>query len=190
MIKDVYKDYIQKSRVFMYPLLDIKRSSTITPIETYSSWENKYSTNDKKLICLYHLRNDPEFRTFEKVKLFGNKRFHDFAYLSEDKAVYIFDMSDSIADYDLFINGSYSKFNETHKKKILSFYNSNKSNLEYIDSFLFPENYYDTYAEILSINKSDINEMKRLLKDTVELCEKPDISKETLNANYKILEIQ
>ena len=57
-IKSLYKDYFQKSRIFMYPLLNIKRGSSVTPIETYMSWSEQFSIYDKKLICLYYLRDD------------------------------------------------------------------------------------------------------------------------------------
>ena len=65
-ITSLYKDYFQKSRIFMYPILEIKRGASVTPIETYLSWEDQYSLCDRKLICHYHLRDDSEFTVFEK----------------------------------------------------------------------------------------------------------------------------
>ena len=38
--------YIQKSRLFLYPMLDIKRGYSITPIQTYMSWKNKHTINE------------------------------------------------------------------------------------------------------------------------------------------------
>ena len=78
MIKQLYIEYIQKSRIFLYPALDIKRCSSVTPIETYVSWKDNYTVDDNKLICLYHIRQDQEFKTFEKIKLFANSKFDDF----------------------------------------------------------------------------------------------------------------
>ena len=57
----LYKEYFQKSRIFMYPLLGMKRGSSVTPIETYIAWEGVYEAHDAKLVCKYYLRNDPEF---------------------------------------------------------------------------------------------------------------------------------
>jgi hypothetical protein len=43
VIKSLYKDYFQKSRVFLYPALEIKRGGSVTPVETYISWKNNYN---------------------------------------------------------------------------------------------------------------------------------------------------
>ena len=66
----------------MYPLLNIKRGSSVTPIETYMSWSEQFSIYDKKLICLYYLREDIEFKLFEKEKLLNNQLFYDFKPIS------------------------------------------------------------------------------------------------------------
>jgi hypothetical protein len=65
-LKSLYRDYFQKSRVFLYPMLEIKRGVSVTPIETYVSWDEHYKPEDRKFIVLYHLRNDKEFLNFEK----------------------------------------------------------------------------------------------------------------------------
>jgi hypothetical protein len=49
----VQKEYIQKSRIFMYPILGIRRGSSITPIETYLTMENKYKLQDCMFIAVY-----------------------------------------------------------------------------------------------------------------------------------------
>ena len=59
-IKTIYKKYFQKSKIFIYPLLDIKRGSPSVPTETYISWKENYNSEDIKLICLYKTTNDPE----------------------------------------------------------------------------------------------------------------------------------
>ena len=41
-IQSLYRDYIQKSKLFLYPLLDIKRGVSVTPTETYMAWKGKY----------------------------------------------------------------------------------------------------------------------------------------------------
>ncbi len=78
MVKNLYTKYTQKSRMFLYPLLGIKRGSAVVPNETYVSITNMYKPEDMKLVCLYHLRQDLEFRMFEKSKLSGNSRFDTF----------------------------------------------------------------------------------------------------------------
>ena len=49
----VYLEYFQKSKVFLYPLLKIKKGITRVPIQTYIAWDNVYSTNDLKFLCQY-----------------------------------------------------------------------------------------------------------------------------------------
>lgn len=66
-IKSLYDRYFQKSKVFIYPLLGIKRGNSVVPIETYISWDGHYSSEDMKLICVYKIRTDAEYKTFEKT---------------------------------------------------------------------------------------------------------------------------
>lgn len=180
-IQSLYKSYIQKSRVFLYPALDIKRGSN-SPIEIYVAWKGYCEPEDAKLVCLYHLRNDPEFRAFEKTKLFGNKLFHDFKETSDKKAVYVFDFSRYKSDWDCFLNGKYSKMSPEHKGKIKSFYGVNSPNYAYIESFLHPDKYFGMYSQIMNVKE-------KLLKEVGELCDKPDLEKETLDISIKSLEI-
>jgi len=182
-MKDINRNYFQKSRVFLYPTLDIKRGVSIVPIETYVSWKGNYAKEDCKLICLYHLRNDAEFRNFEKHKLFGNRLFHDFKETPDEKAVYIFDLSQYKEDWNNFLKGSYSKFSADHKRKIKNFYGTNSPNYAYIESFINPEKYYGMYSQILLVGE-------KTLKDVGELCDKPDFEKETLEATVKSLEMR
>jgi hypothetical protein len=183
VIKSLYRDYFQKSKVFLYPLLDIKRGGSITPIQTYFSWEEHYKPIDAKFVCMYYLRDDTEFRRFEKQKLLGNKYFFDFKLIDNTKAVYVFDYKAIGDSWDNFILGKYSKLSFDHKKKIKNFYASNNSHYAYIESYLYPEKYFRMYADMLNVNES-------VLKSVGELCSKPDYEKETLIACVKNLEIR
>jgi hypothetical protein len=187
MIKQLYIEYIQKSRIFLYPALDIKRGSSVTPIETYISWKDHYSVDDNKLICLYHIRQDQEFKTFEKIKLFANPKFDDFQYVGEEKAVYVFDLSLYKYEFSAFVEGKYSKFNEDYKQNVLSFFKQSKTHQEYIDSYLYPDKYIDKYAEILS--SDDFKTVKAALVEVGELCEKPDFEKEDLKLELLELDL-
>jgi hypothetical protein len=182
VIKSLYRDYFQKSKVFLYPLLDIRRGGSITPIQTYFSWENHYKPEDTKFICLYYLRDDMEFRRFEKQKLLGNKYFFDFKIIEENKGVYIFDYKSIGESWDNFVLGRYSKLSADHKKKIKTFYSSNNSHYAYVESYLHPERYFRMYADMLNVNEE-------VLKSVGELCSKPDYEKEKLLACIKNLEI-
>ena len=181
-IKSLYKNYFQKSRVFLYPALDIKRGVSSTPIETHISWNKIYDKNDAKLCCLYHLRNDHEFKTFEKSKLLSNKLFHSFTDLGDNRGVYVFDFTSQMKDWNAFISGKYSQFSQAHKLKIKNYIGEKSSELPYIDSFLYPERYFKLYAEMMNVNET-------LLRKVGELCDHPDFDKEMLTVSVKNLRL-
>jgi len=182
-IESLYKDYFQKSRIFLYPILEIKRGASFTPIETYVSWEGQYSPKDMKLICLYQLKNDAEFLKFEKDRLLNNKYFYEFKQLEDDKGAYIFDFSCYSKDWKNIILGKYSRISDPYKKKIENFYGRRDSNFAYIESFLYPEKYYKMYAEVILLVKES------LLREVGELCSLMDLEQETLIANIKDLQL-
>jgi len=65
-ISALYGQYFQKSKIFLYPLLDIKKGSSVTPIQTYFGWADVYAPEDVKLIAIYKLRDDSQYISFEK----------------------------------------------------------------------------------------------------------------------------
>ena len=171
-LSSVYSKYFQKSKVFLYPLLDIKRGSSVTPKETYVSWNKHYTSEDMKLICVYEKRKDDEYKNFEKNILLKHNRLIDYVQI-EMEVVFIFDFSDLKQDWTHFINGKYSKFDKKLKTKILNFFEKYSGNYVYMQSYLLPEEYFDNYAELLGVSVD-------LLKDVGELCNKPSIEKENL----------
>jgi hypothetical protein len=180
-IKTIYKKYFQKSKIFIYPLLDIKRGSPSVPTETYISWKENYNSEDIKLICLYKTTNDPEYVKFENEVLLKHNRLHDYIVIDDTTSLFIFDFSDMQNDWLYFIEGKYSKINDSIKKRILNYFNNNSANFIYVESYLFPNKFYEEYASILNV---DID----LLISVGELCTKPDLEKETLLAEVKKLE--
>jgi hypothetical protein len=170
-LNSIYKKYFQKSKVFLYPLLGIKRGTSVIPTETYVSWGDVYFPEDMKLICVYHIRDDHEYVSFEKNVLLKHTRLHDFIKVDDITAVYVFDFSDLTDDWFHFINGKYSKINMNLKHTILSFFDKYSGNYAYMYSYLYPEKHFDTYANLLEV---DVD----LLKKVGELCSKPDLEKE------------
>lgn len=182
-IINISKEYFQKSRIFLYPALGIKRGGSVTPIQTYISWSGYYKPGDCKLICLYHLRNDPEFKYFEKKMLLGNQMFHDFKHVEDNKGVYIFDYSIMKDDWNHILNSKYSKISDSQKKKIQNFIGIKHSTYKLLESYLHPEQYFDIYAKLLFVNIED-------LKEVGELCSKIDLEQETLLMSVKDLDIK
>jgi len=168
----LYRKYFQKSKIFIYPLLDIKRGTKIIPTETYLGWNENYTPEDMKLICVYNNLNE-EYETFEKAVLLKHTRLIDYIKVNADTCVIIFDFSDLEKDWFHFINGKYSQMNINVKRKILGFFDKNTGNYIYVYSYLFPEKFFDRYAEILDVSSD-------LLKSVGELCDKPNLDKEKL----------
>ena len=121
-MRSVYTQYFQKSKVFLYPLLKLKRGISHVPIETYVSWDGVYSTNDFKFLCVYHCERDDKFKKFESIYLRDHKMLENIIYLSEDRQLYIFDYSKYKYDFRRFIEGKYSKFSIGTKNLILNFF--------------------------------------------------------------------
>lgn len=184
-LSEIYQ-YFQKSHVFLYPLLGIRKGVSVTPIKTYISWEGHVRPEDRKLVCLYHLRNDKEYTNFEQSVLFKNKYFDDFKEVGDGKAVYVFDLSKHAADFDAFVRGHYSKFSPKTKAEIKG-YHGYFRDYAYLESYLYPERFFSMYARIL-YDKADLKKGEALLRKVGELCEKPDLEKETLRAS--VLELQ
>ena len=171
-IKSIYSKYFQKSKVFLYPLLGIKRGSKIVPSETYLAWESFYKTEDIKLICLYHPKEKDDYESFEKKVLLKHNRLVDIKNINENDKLFIFDFLDIEDDWKHVINGKYSKVNPKLKGNIKSFFDVNSANYSYMNSYLYPNKYFEEYAECLGVNQD-------LLETVGELCAKPDIEKET-----------
>lgn len=180
VIKTLYREYFQKSRVFLYPALEIRRGG-ITPIQTYVSWTDQIDHTDMKLICLYHIRDDVEYRVFEKHKLLGNRLFEQFIETDNNQGIYIFDFSEFKQDWKYFLEGKYSKLSVKLKKHIKDFFRTNNSHYVYIESYLEPHKYYNLYADLLGVTE-------RVLKEVVELTEKPLLEKETFEFSLKEIE--
>lgn len=171
-LNSIYKRYFQKSKVFLYPLLGIKRGVSVVPVETYICWQGYYTSEDMKLICVYDIRKDDEYKFFEKNTLLSHNRLSDYVKIGS-QAVLTFDFSDLSDDWSHFINGKYSKLNIKLKQKILDFFDKYSGNYAYMHSYLIPEKYFNNYAELLGVDAE-------ILIQVGELCSKPDLDKETL----------
>jgi hypothetical protein len=172
-INSIYRKYFQKSKIFLYPLLDIKRGTSIVPEETYLSWNEDYSPEDMKLVCVYKTKDESEYRTFEKNVLLKHIRLHEYNKIDDTTSVFIFDFSDLAGDWEYFCNGKYSKISVTIKNKILNYFDKYSANHTYVESYLFPIKHYKKYAELLACTEE-------LLISVGELCSVPDLEKEKL----------
>jgi len=176
----IYPTYFQKSKIFLYPLLEIKIGAVLKPIEVYFEFENKFLAADRFLLCRFENKTDIESKKFENEVLMNHKRFRGFIVLKDYTKLFLFDFNDLASDYDFIFKGEYSKVSKNIKYKILNHFDKNGSNYMYMETFLFPEKFYDKYAELLDVEKG-------ILMQTTELCDKPDLVREKItNHNLTI----
>ena len=182
-ITKLQKEYIQKSRIFLYPLLGIRRGISITPVQTYMSWENTYQLEDCKLICVYHMRSDKEFKQFEEKVLLQNTYFHDCFELDDGKVAYVFDFKESVDHYLKVTTGQYSKIKNKYQDVILRFFKTHHKHHDLILSYLQPTLFYKDYANLLMIKVS-------ILKKVGQLCSLPNLSEEELKVKKKSINFE
>lgn len=174
MVMDaLYTKYFQKSMIFLYPILGIKRGTSVTPINTYFEWEGHYTAEDMKLIAMYPIRDDQEYKLFMKNIILKHPRLSGMHKIDDHSQLLIFDFSDLKDDWFKLIDGQYSKLNMTIKRKVKDHFDKKSGSYVYIDSYLFPERYFSIYASLLGVDED-------LLKQVGELCTKPDLEKEKL----------
>lgn len=178
----IYQDYFQKSKIFLYPLLEIKKGIKYVPINTYMAWEGQYSFEDSKLMCLYNQKSTKAFAKFEELQLLNHKYLDDYRELDKDLHLYIFDLNNYKKDIEHILKGLYSKIRKKTKSKILDFFGEDGPISEYIESYIYPEFYHEDYATELNVTLQSIQVVH-------ELCSKPNLEKELLKIKMKELNI-
>ena len=81
IMKKVYSEYFQKSKVFLYPLLNIKKGVKYVPAETYISWKGVHDEENLKFICLYAAEDTKNYRIFEQRYLLSHKLFEEYFFV-------------------------------------------------------------------------------------------------------------
>jgi hypothetical protein len=169
----VYTQYFQKSKVFLYPLLKLKKGIDFVPAQTYIAWDGLYTLTDMKFLCLYNAKMDEKYKRFELKYLKKHPLLEAYFPLADDQHLYVFDYSSYKYDYQTFLEGKYSKFSVKIKEIIKEFFGSIGNISEYVLSFLNPEQYHEIYADALGVDV-------KLISKVYELCSIPDLKKETL----------
>lgn len=168
----VYKEYFQKSKIFLYPLLEIKQGKNIKPDETYIS-SDIYKPEDNKLLCKYTLDPKvPEHENFMNYTLLSHSRLCDIIEINKNEKIYVFDLTDYKEDVSYFLQGKYSKISKEAKDIIGKQFGKAHPNYEFVKSFLYPEKYFANYADLLDVDKQD-------LINIGELCSPPNIERES-----------
>jgi hypothetical protein len=182
-MKQIYTQYFQKSKVFLYPLLGVAKGIRYVPIQTYTSWDGNHVGNENLLICVYKIEQDSKktFNKFLKEHLQKNELFHSNSS-SDNLEIVTFNLSFFKGDLRKFEQGKYSEFSIMTKKIIMDFFGNTGTISEYMESYLYPEKYYEVYSEILNVPIT-------LLEEVIELCDKPNMKKEHFKKSIVELEL-
>lgn len=186
-VEGVHKEYVQKSQIFLYPLLGIPRGGIIRFLLTYISWEGQYTPDDKKLIVTYKPVKSQAFRDFEKKHLLNNNLFIEVRELTNGNNAYIFDYSIFTPEWEFFLRGKYSRISDNCKERIRLYFYTNTlatrvADTKVVDSFLNPPKYYRDYRNIFLVDEEHFMHVG-------ELCSKPDFIQEELTEKPKPLDL-
>lgn len=177
MINDIYRKYFQKSFTFLYPLLEIKKHKVYKPVKTFVAWKEVHDITDYKLVCLFEKNDDPEWIEFEKTNLISHKML-SYCFPIDDKTiVYVFDFISLKDDFDNFLIGKYSKFSDLAKGRLTNYYGVTTPEWVFMESYLFPENFFETYSKLLNVDVES-------LKSVGELCSLYDSEKEICDVEF------
>ena len=183
ILKNLYTEYFQKSKVFLYPLLNIKKGVRFVPTETYMSWEGIHGIKDNHIICVYDVPDKilSAYKLFEDQYIRNNKRFkYTIDLENKNKKAIVFDLSRYKNDINRLIKGEYSKISKRTKEIITEFFGEHGTIAEYVESYLFPTYWHEDYAHLLGVSLETIQKV-------YELCDKPDLDKEDFK--YKSTEL-
>jgi hypothetical protein len=180
MIDSLYTKYFQKSRSFLYPALGIKRTAHHSPSGTYIALDGLVGPEEMRLICTFREDLSEGFKSFEEQMLISNPLYFSTLHIQEYN-LYLFDFSVYQNDWFNFIMGKYSKLSNPLRKAIKLYYGEQSVEYKYMDSYLQPDKYFDTYAKLLNVSPD-------VLKQVGELCDPCDIEKETLKIPVEVLE--
>lgn len=172
MISSLYTKYFQKSKVFLFPLLELPKTNLVSTFQTFIAWENIIRQEDCKLLCLIQEFTD-EHQEYE-IQNINYNRYLVNRHVNENGSVlYEFDLSEHKADWNNFLKGKYSHLSESCKMLIARYYGSKSNEFEYVKTYLNPKEYIKLYSELLEVDENT-------LKNVGELCDKYDINKEFL----------
>jgi hypothetical protein len=165
---ETLKEYVQKSRLFILPLVNAPKEPKV--IETYLGINGLKLCDGYALVMLYH-NEDPDYPAMF-AQLEKNK-FFDFAVKDGEFDIIVFDLSPVKNDYNRILNGQYSKVSKT-AKILIKFNNAD----ERASMGINPEYYYKDLAELLQYPEECF--------ENTEIISPPDMDNEMLNVSEEV----
>jgi hypothetical protein len=159
--------YIQKSKTFLWPLLNIK----IQPLETYLKFGDITHTSESRILIALFYNQDPDYvKVKSKIE---ESKLYDFTFTDDEFDIVTFNMFSLKTDYDKIVNGSYSEISEEYKL-LMSVIEKNKMVLKCLN----PQENYKEIASVLRIHPEEL--------EGKELLSPPNLDEETLFVTSEI----
>lgn len=181
MQKITDKRYVQKSKVFLLPLINLKKDLYVKPIKTFIIDKvANVTVNDRKLILPFFKDNSSEFNYYENNHIMTCDYLDVSSYYETDKfRVYSFKLNHIENDFDLFLEGKYTKFSKKTKSLIHLYWGKLKKNNFYphpkIEAYLYPN------LEIYKQVAEELNLPLEMVIETEELLDPPNLNLEELH---------
>lgn len=182
MITALYAKYFQKSKTFLYPLLSIPKNNPFPPLGVYVSWKDVCNPEDQKLIVVFKREETPAYRDFLLSYVSNHPLFVEERSTKDGQDIFIFNLADFSTDHKHFLAGKYSSFTGKTKKLIRNYFGETSAEYKYIDSYLYPERYFDIYTQLLGTEPG-------LVESVGELCDKYNPVEEELKILVEDLEV-
>ena len=153
--------YIQKSKTFLWPLLNLK----VKPIETYLRFGDIKHTPESRILIVLFYNGDPDYLK-HKSEIESHKHY-DFTFTDDDFDIVTFNFYSMKDDYDKIIEGKYSQISHEYKL-FMSALEKNSMVLKCLN----PANNYKEFAETLGTYPEEL--------EGKELLSPPNLNEETI----------
>jgi hypothetical protein len=175
MISKPYSKYFQKSRSFLLPAIGTVNNMHVRSLSSFIAWEGHYKPEDCRLILVVDKRmpelNTPEFLLYEEHVLKASL-LYEKTVLTQTGHAHIYDMTSFERDWGRFLDGRYSQLSPHLKERIRYYYGPNSGEYAYMETFIYPEQFFGVYAFLLDVDEA-------IIRQVGELCNVYDLDRET-----------
>lgn len=183
MIVSLQNEYFHKSWSFLFPLLGLRRDqeSWERPVSTHIAWSDRYQPEDRRLIVVYENHNHDPWYLYLSSNICALKSFEQlYTTQNEEHIIAVFNLEHRKEDMDAFLSGKYSRMSDEARNVIRQFYGVTSTQWAYLETFLYPEKHFRTYAILLGQGEPGTSITEESLREIGELCDPYDLAKETL----------
>jgi len=153
--------YVQKSRAFLWPLLNLK----VQPVETYLKFGELNNTGESRILIVLFYNGAEDYQKYKSE--IENHKCYDFTFVDDDFDLVTFNFYSMRDDFDKILNGQYSKISHDYK-----LYMSALETNPIILKCLEPESNYKEIAELLEVSPEEL--------EGRELLSPPNFEEETI----------